>query len=53
MPRISQSARYSTSMPSCRARSTPEIFLLTDTVERMIIIKMPAISSMTRVPKTS
>ena len=53
MPRISHSARYSTSMPSFSARAPPEMFLLTDTVDRMIIMKMPAISSMTRVPKTS
>ena len=53
MPRISHSARYSTSIPSCSASAPPEMFLETDTVERMIIIKIPAISSMTSVPKTS
>ena len=53
MPSTSHSTRYSTSSPSCSASAPPEMDLLTEMVDRMIIMKMPAISSITSVPNTS
>ena len=53
MPRMSHSTRYSTSSPSLSARSPPEMFWLTEIVERMIIMNIPAMSSITSVPNTS
>ena len=53
MPSTSHSTRYSTSSPSWSASAPPEMDLLTEMVDRMIIMKMPAMSSITSVPNTS
>ena len=53
MPSTSHSTRYSTSRPNCSASAPPEMDLLTEMVDRMIIMKMPAMSSITSVPNTS
>ena len=53
IPSTSHSTRYSTSSPSWSASAPPEMDLLTEMVDRMIIMKMPAMSSITSVPNTS